>query len=1583
MTDPATSELIDALRAANPQAVLLAALVSTAMRVEPELLRRCRLLLPDADVTAESDLWNSALLSAASPEGLTLRPDVARALRADLAALPAALRDDACDLVDRQHRDEHWSVRLEERVNRLELSGGGGAAREQEDLLLAAVGELRDAAEDPSVDRQVSLDISRWLLRALARLPPRLEQTGAGFAAQAAGGLYLDRRTPAEGAGPRGEHEQWLSWLFSSTGAERPLELGVRFTPGMLELNAAPGRDVAPIQLPRTEPPVVDLEVPGRRGPLVTRVRLEGDDPLAIPVTTDEVVLAALDGRRWTVRRGGVPPPAGFDFAAQRDRLRPCLARDGVVADAITAVTGRAWTVLTGPPGIGTSTVLNAVLDELATSGRRVLVAWHFYGLEPDWDEPMAMVTSLEAQLRAAMLPYGELPSIEEADSAGRRMEEVLARAATLADARIVVAIDGLPGSNFQEVTQELLRLPFPSKPPPGVGFLVTTPFATAVRDWLEDADPWRPIDLGREPSEPVCHAMLEWADAELRVAFRTSRGAVPAQTLSEPLQWPELPAFFADELVELASAVPGRLARLIEWIAGQPPATVTLELLPAPLTGRDDEAWQRLEVTAADVPETSVQQFQADVGSMNPVELVRIWTAPAAVAGPGCTVGDLERAVQGSVSAEVLVHFFEQVPDLFRLGMAPVPADRTVQVVDESVRASHARRYGPEAVSAGHLAFARRWELGPLAPASRYELLQAAAHGGAALAPFTVASEVAFLARLLRAGGVPAARDAVDRAQLEDRDRAAVLERVLATVGPLVESEPDLAAGSLAAEWVRLGRDASKLGEPRWPLVLELERILDLDKVDPAWVHEAARPAVAATADRIFVAAAGLVRELDVRTGAVLSSTQTRLQAREVPGPEVPMMLAAGVAGTAVVEGEELSVLTVAGLTRLPARSPVTAVATLPDGAVVTGHVHGLVVIHQTSATVLAGHTGAVVAVAAVNDFIVTAGADGTLRVWERDGRPRLVYRRHRAPVRHVTGAAGCVVSGDDAGGVRAWDPRTGADRVLLEGHAGAVSGIVAVGGGAASAALDGSVRWWNLKGGGARTLRTAGPPIVSVTATEVAVITAEADGTLRWWDSQGGALRSARPAGVVGPVRQVLAAGDTAVLVHAGGVAVFPLPTAAGDDDAEATATVLLDPGGRRARTDIGGAIGDVDLQTGAVRPGAREAGGRVVALAAVDEREVARLDSHGTLSIGQRAEADVTGIVRLVGDTPRGRLLAALQDGSVVAIDNASFARREVLGPGAPVTALALASGAVLVGRADGTVQSDPPSAVATAMPVPVTGVAAWAPGPGRAGPGYLAVAGSDGSVWSFDTSGAARLMGREAGAVNGLVVLETQDEPSKTVPPARRPIAVSASADGALRAWDLASGRCVAALTAPDGFVALAQARGRVVARTAGGDLWVLRGTAPHWQEAPGSVVLGPVGSGLEVTEAPYGQYQLDAELSLSVGFDVDLLDVRVQLLPEDRHDVRDVRVLVARQDGGQPAAPLVPLHEPFALPGGGRIVLSARATGAPARPQGLLVTVSLAAPGLGGPVDVVALRMGEELSQYLRVETRGDDRESER
>jgi hypothetical protein len=295
VTDHAATDAIEALRAANPQAALLAAVVSTAMRVEPELLRRCRLLLSDADVTAESDLWNSSLLSAASPEGLTLRPAVARALRSDLAALPVALRDAACNLVDRQHRSEHWSVRLEERVNRLELSRDQGAAREQEDLLLAAVGELQRTAGDSSIDRQVSLDISRWLLRALARLPPRLEQTGAGFAARAAGGLYLDRRTPSETADPYGEHEQWLSWLFSSTSSGPQLELGVRFTPGTLELNAAPARDVAPIKLPRTEPLVVDLEVPGRSGPLVTRVRLKGAEPIAIPVATDEVVLSTLD----------------------------------------------------------------------------------------------------------------------------------------------------------------------------------------------------------------------------------------------------------------------------------------------------------------------------------------------------------------------------------------------------------------------------------------------------------------------------------------------------------------------------------------------------------------------------------------------------------------------------------------------------------------------------------------------------------------------------------------------------------------------------------------------------------------------------------------------------------------------------------------------------------------------------------------------------------------------------------------------------------------------------------------------------------------------------------------------------------------------------------------------------------------------------------------------------------------------------------------------------------------------------------------------------------------------------------------
>src|SRR6266568_4700769 len=183
---------IDRLRAANPTAVDLAVLCALAVRVEPELLRRLRLLLPGADVTAESDLWASDLLAGASTRGIALDPRVADELRADLQ-MPRwdPLRWAARQLILGSHRELHWSLRLEEQINWHVVAGH--PAEQTERLLLAAVGELINTARaaetagaEPTGAAQVG--IARWLLGALARLPRTVAASDAASAAGLAAG---------------------------------------------------------------------------------------------------------------------------------------------------------------------------------------------------------------------------------------------------------------------------------------------------------------------------------------------------------------------------------------------------------------------------------------------------------------------------------------------------------------------------------------------------------------------------------------------------------------------------------------------------------------------------------------------------------------------------------------------------------------------------------------------------------------------------------------------------------------------------------------------------------------------------------------------------------------------------------------------------------------------------------------------------------------------------------------------------------------------------------------------------------------------------------------------------------------------------------------------------------------------------------------------------------------------------------------------------------------------------------------------------------------------------------------------------
>jgi len=395
---------IEALRVVNPAAADLATLLSTAVRIEPALVRRVRLLI-EADVGAELDLWSSEILASASPLAISFDPACAEQLRSDLAG-PAydLLRDRVGDLIAASHAKLHWSLRLEERINQLMVSDDPAKTREAEQLLYAAIGELRAHVNDPSAD---PVPIARWLLAALGRIPRALAATEAGAVAELCAGAQLDRRFDPQG-GRSATVEAWMPWLLATARVEMRT-VPVRFPRGYLLVNQAGPGEVT-LVVPGTDP--MTLEVTWHNGTQAQHERLlfRIGEQVSLRIPVDEVTLETLAGERWRLvrpthgdRSGALV--RGLDFSAVRARLRPCLDRVRLLDAVVDAVARQpsSVVVLTGPAGLGKSVLLGAALDRLEDQG--YLVVQHFYGVQATWDAPETVTASLQAKLRAALGP--------------------------------------------------------------------------------------------------------------------------------------------------------------------------------------------------------------------------------------------------------------------------------------------------------------------------------------------------------------------------------------------------------------------------------------------------------------------------------------------------------------------------------------------------------------------------------------------------------------------------------------------------------------------------------------------------------------------------------------------------------------------------------------------------------------------------------------------------------------------------------------------------------------------------------------------------------------------------------------------------------------------------------------------------------------------------------------------------------------------------------------------------------------------------------------------------------------------------
>ncbi|MFI9206461.1 FxSxx-COOH system tetratricopeptide repeat protein, partial [Streptomyces sp. NPDC053048] len=146
----------------------LAVLLSTATRIEPELIRSVRLTVaPRLDVAAETDLWFGDLVERRGAGHIVLRRDLLPDLRSELAALLRAASGDAAvhrlpGLVDEVHRHGSPALHAEEQAVWHAVQGGPHSESQIERALLPALRALVDERRD---------GIARWFAHAWGRLP--------------------------------------------------------------------------------------------------------------------------------------------------------------------------------------------------------------------------------------------------------------------------------------------------------------------------------------------------------------------------------------------------------------------------------------------------------------------------------------------------------------------------------------------------------------------------------------------------------------------------------------------------------------------------------------------------------------------------------------------------------------------------------------------------------------------------------------------------------------------------------------------------------------------------------------------------------------------------------------------------------------------------------------------------------------------------------------------------------------------------------------------------------------------------------------------------------------------------------------------------------------------------------------------------------------------------------------------------------------------------------------------------------------------------------------------------------------------
>jgi small subunit ribosomal protein S1 len=301
----------------------LATRVSIASRIEPELLRAVRLrLLPDVDVSAESDLWFSDLVEARSTLRIVLRPDVASTLWAELAS-DRTLLEAARHVIADLHVHAPPAIRLEEEIIYLALRKDD-TGEEINNRLMAVLQAIAVDGRRGLVD---------WAARALPRMPEAVMQTPAGVALNLVSGGRAARETMI-----RAEYllleDPNIAALIAAALPKTTIQARLITSDGndrSIELSCEELESSQPVELPQTEPLLVELsdgkeseivEIP-RKGSARRRVEglifirtlagalfelLPHDDPVRLPPNFGDVIqgtIISISGDDVFVSYGG------------------------------------------------------------------------------------------------------------------------------------------------------------------------------------------------------------------------------------------------------------------------------------------------------------------------------------------------------------------------------------------------------------------------------------------------------------------------------------------------------------------------------------------------------------------------------------------------------------------------------------------------------------------------------------------------------------------------------------------------------------------------------------------------------------------------------------------------------------------------------------------------------------------------------------------------------------------------------------------------------------------------------------------------------------------------------------------------------------------------------------------------------------------------------------------------------------------------------------------------------------------------------------------------------------------------------